>query len=169
MSESNTQVNREEAVEKIRATIEDRGKFMVTMLKHMRAAGVADAVTIVRNAAYELGVLDGKGLQGVKTASQLAHRLFTPITQDTFAAEIVEDGDDRAVVHIHYCPLVVGWHKAGLSPNEVNDICNLANTRDAGLASMLPLDMGFATRIAAGDNHCTFVISRKQTKPQLMT
>ncbi|MCZ7571301.1 MAG: L-2-amino-thiazoline-4-carboxylic acid hydrolase [Ardenticatenaceae bacterium] len=158
---SEATVNRDEAVTKIRATIEDRAKLMATMLKHMQAAGVADAETTAASAAYELGQMDGKNLQDVKTAGELAHRLFTPITQDVFDAQIVEDAEDRAVVHIHHCPLVVGWRTAGLDANQVNDICNLANTRDSGLASELPLNMGFSTRIAAGDGHCTFVITKK--------
>lgn len=152
----------DEAVNKIRSTIEDRGKLMATMLKHMKAAGIEDAEKIAGSAAYELGQMDGQGLKDVKTAGELANRLFTPITQATFSAEIVADSDEKAVVEIHYCPLVVGWQKAGLSPEEVNDICNLANTRDNGLASELPLNMGFTTRIAAGDNYCSFVITRKK-------
>jgi predicted hydrocarbon binding protein len=159
---SNFVFSDEEAVEKVRATIEDRGKLMATMLKHMKKAGVENAEGVAGSAAYELGQMDGQSLKEVKTAGELARSLFTPITLATFSAEIVEEGDTRAVVHINYCPLVVGWRKAGLSNDEVDSICNLANTRDSGLASELPLDMGFDTRIAAGDDFCTFVITKKE-------
>lgn len=158
----NKDFSQDEAVKKVQGTIEDRGKLMATMIKHMEAAGVEDVEKIASEAAYELGQMDGQGLKDVKTAGELAKRLFTPITLATFEAEIVEDGDDKAVVVIHNCPLVVGWKKAGLTPEEVDNICNLANIRDDGLASELPLNLGFTTRIAAGDSCCTFVITKKK-------
>lgn len=151
----------QEAIDRVRSTIEDRGNLFATMLKQMRTAGVENADEIATRAAFELGELDGDRLHDVKTAGELANRLFTPITLDTFAAEITEDEDNRAVVIIRYCPLVVAWRKAGQTPDEINHHCNLANTRDDGLASKLPLNLGFETRIAAGDEYCTFVITKK--------
>lgn len=82
---------------------------------------------------------------------------------ELFGKEIIEDTDDRCVLHFHNCPLVSAWKKQGLPPKRVDYLCNLANKGDFGKASCFRnVKLTIPKRLGGGDTYCELCIERKQ-------
>ncbi len=76
----------------------------------------------------------------------------------------VETGDDKCVVRFAgKCALVEGWEDMGLTPEEVEYLCEIACYGDYGYTDVLDLKGSFnCTSAQPGCEYCEFVIEKKK-------
>lgn len=84
---------------------------------------------------------------------------------ELFGKEIIEDTEDRCVLHFHNCPLVSAWRKQGLAPERVDRLCDLANKGDFGKADRFQnVKLTIPKRLGGGDAYCELCIEKREEK-----
>ena len=78
---------------------------------------------------------------------------------NVFGNEVAAVEKDRAVFRLNGCPLVEAWREAGLSPEEVVMMCNIAYQVDFGKFEGLGFSLRFDSRICEGHPCCELVVT----------
>ena len=78
-----------------------------------------------------------------------------------FGNEVVEAGNDGAILRLNACPLVEAWKEAGLEPSEIALMCDMAYAVDFGKYEGLGYILEFPCRIFTGGNYCQLNLQRK--------
>lgn len=96
----------------------------------------------------------------VHNAGEFAEHMAAPGPgQEAFNAELVEAGEDHAVVRFRFCPLVAAWKAEGLDDERIADLCRHACKGDQGRASNFPITLRFPKQLAKGDDCCELDIT----------
>lgn len=124
-----------------------------------------DIEKLTDDAIFSFGqeaVLDS---QGSEPRDFLKFMTVDKVFFELFGKEIIEDSEDRGVLHFHNCPLVSAWKKQRLSPERIDLLCNLANKGDFGKAACFQnVELTIPKRLGGGDDYCELCIERKRGK-----
>ncbi len=72
-----------------------------------------------------------------------------------FEMEVVAQDEERYHLDFHYCPLVSAWEKLGATPEEIQQLCDIAMEGDRGTADQFPaFTFSLGKTIAEGEEVC---------------
>ncbi len=84
---------------------------------------------------------------------------------EVFQKEVVQLEPEHSVARFHNCPLYTAWKNAGLPPERITYLCDLACKADFGRASNFSeVILTFPKRLAAGDDYCELDAKRKKSE-----
>ena len=144
-----------------RDAFENRAQMYWYIYDEMSAAvGAERATTIMKQAVFRRGLEVGRKYAAAAESGDLAAvgaifcdgspskgALFTP------GVEAMEDG--RLVLRMESCPLVDAWRKLGLTPEEVDRMCDISAAVDEGTFAGAGLSLTFLDRLGmAGSCRC---------------
>ena len=148
----------EKVVQEVRKAIEHRATWMYFLLKEARERGL-NWDEFARPAIWTTGCLGGQGRRG-KMADPDSLAEFTTIfagetSRKVFEMEVVAQDEERYYLDFHYCPLVKAWEKLGASPEEIQQLCDIAMEGDRGTADQFPaFEFSLGKTIAEGEGVC---------------
>ena len=166
MTKSYTQSEHDEIlVREIRKAIEHRATWMYLLLKEARDRGL-DWDEFARPAILQTGCLGGQERRGkMKDSDNLVEfaAVFPGETsRKVFEMEFLEADQDRYYIDFHYCPLVSAWEKLGATPEEIDQLCDIAMEGDRGIASQFPeFEFSLGKTIANGQGVCQIRFDKK--------
>lgn len=163
MAIKNDPTIKEKHVDDIRAAIGHRATWFYMLLDEARKRGL-DWDDFARAAVYRTGCLHGES-RFTKTANldHFAKEFANQLSRKLFEMDVVEATEDKLVVDFHYCPLVAAWKKLTDDEKEIDHLCDIAMDGDRGIVSQFPdFEFDIQERIAAGDNVCRLVFTRKR-------
>lgn len=141
-------------IEIIRGQIEQRAIWLALLSEEAEEKGL-DINEFGNNAIYKCGTMQGKTLtSGTTSFKMLKKNLFSFGARLMFEMKIRESTDDRLSIDFHYCPLVKGWQKMGLSDERISMLCDTAMCGDRGIASQFGGKLNLEKVIAKGDDIC---------------
>ena len=147
-----------------RNAIEHRATWMGLSYESGKEAG-ADIDRILRSAVARTGCLHGAAikekLSGQMNLEEFAALFLTPLGIKTFEMEIVSQTEDSLKIRFHYCPLVAGWLKAGIPPEDIPTLCDIAMDGDRKIAETVGAKFELGETIAAGNRTCELEFSRE--------
>lgn len=118
---------------------------------------------VQRKASVEMA----KGIQAQmedKTdIGDFVRKLFRgPLGYAAYEVDVVETGHDKVDLEYHFCPLVKAWQDAGLSDEEIAQMCDSAMVGDSITAETMGYDLDIQKTIARGDGVCKLVYTQKK-------
>jgi hypothetical protein len=142
----------------VRKAIEHRATWMYLLLKEARERGL-EWDEFARPAIFQTGCLGGlarrERMSDPNSLVEFAAVFPGETSQNVFAMEFLVKDDDQYQIDFHYCPLVSAWEKLGASPEEIEQLCDIAMDGDRGMASQFPaFKFSLGKTIAAGDEVC---------------
>ncbi|MBN2239542.1 MAG: L-2-amino-thiazoline-4-carboxylic acid hydrolase [Dehalococcoidales bacterium] len=155
----------DETVNVNRNQIEHRATWMGLSYIAAKETGL-DIEDILRSAVCRTGCLHGGRIKEKLTEpvklDEFADAFLTPVGIDTFEMEFKTKSEDTLEIRFHYCPLVSGWLKAGISEEDIPLLCDIAMDGDRNIASTAGVDFTLGKTIAAGDDVCEVNFYRKK-------
>jgi len=155
-----------EWLEEVRAAHEGRAAFYYAMFCELRDEFDEEtALKIIGKTCHKLGLKKSKTYKP-RLADDSAETFCTyfcyhgSVNNKIFemeAKQIISDGQDP-VAYLCRCPLVEGWEKQGVSPQDIEKLCKAAREFDYGTLEGLGLAGHFETLISKGDECCTLIV-----------
>ena len=72
-----------------------------------------------------------------------------------FEMDVLAVDEEKYYLDFHYCPLVSAWEKLGASPEEIEQLCDIAMEGDRGTADEFPaFEFSLGKTIAGGHAVC---------------
>lgn len=161
----------EKVIREVRKAIEHRATWMYLLLKEARERGL-DWDEFARPAVWTTGCLGGQKRRGKMTDPDSLVEFATVFAGETsrkvFEMEIMTQDEERYHLDFHYCPLVNAWEKLGASPEEIQQLCDIAMEGDRGIADQFPnLEFSLGKTIAGGEGVCEVRFDRKSERGRL--
>jgi hypothetical protein len=154
---NNPKIKDDEIVNINRNAIEHRATWMGLIYEAAKKSG-ANAEQILRSAVAKTGCLHGEIIKAkLKKPVQLdefAAFFLNPVGIKTFEMEVKVNTKDNLKIHFHYCPLVSGWLKAGISIEDIAKLCDIAMDGDRNIASTTGFGFSLGNTIATGNLTC---------------
>ena len=147
------------------SALQERARYLGLFFKHMSRE---DFDNYISKALFEYGELkraNTDGPYGEISTMVDALTQFDPISSCIDCSKVVEQSEDRAVLHMTGdCVLVKVWkEEMGFTDEEVAHICDVACNGDFGHADSLGLSLTFTHTMAhAGKPNCEAVITKKE-------
>jgi hypothetical protein len=162
---NNPSIVDDETVNVNRNAIEHRATWMGLSYSAARESGI-DSEPILRSAVSRTGCLHGglikdKLIEPVKL-NEFAEAFLNPVAIKTFEMEFKTNTADALEIRFHYCPLISGWLKAGISVEDIPKLCDIAMDGDRNIAETVGVDFSLGQTIAAGDKVCEVNFFRKE-------
>jgi len=152
-SESEKQI-----VLEVRKAIEHRATWMYLLLKEARERGLEwddFARPAVRATGWLHGVAKREKMQDPNSMREFASVFAAGTSRKVFEMEVLEADEERYYLDFHYCPLVSAWKKLGASPEEIEQLCDIAMDGDRGMAEQFPaFQFSLGKTIAGGHEVC---------------
>lgn len=146
--------NKLKLIQTIRGQLEQRAIWLA-LLKQEAASKGLDYNKFGEESITSCGVLQGGDLaQGSTSFKDLKKRLFSKGARIIFEMDLLECDDDKLSLDFHYCPLVKGWQKLGLSDEEIANLCDTAMCGDHAIARQFGGELQLGKVIAKGDDVC---------------
>ena len=147
--------------EAIRSAIEDRATWFYLLLKVAEEEGL-DQDKIAKKAITKYGKLKGESFKSVKTAGDFVTKLASGNNACAFDIEKLVVEENRGELKFGHCALLEAWKKLGCTPEEIRDLCKMANYGDYGILSCAEgLELEFPKMLARGDDYCHLVVTKK--------
>jgi hypothetical protein len=132
-----------------------------------KAVGKEQAIDIFKKGIYRRGIDIGRNFKefadkGDFKGLAAAFIKGVPCEGTLFTPKIQEANENGCTITFSGCPLADAWKDMGLSDEERDLICDVASAMDFGTFESAGLDLKFDGRLAAGDETCTLVISKKK-------
>lgn len=150
-----------------RAHAETRAAFgnRALMYLHIYEELVAEvgrerAIAVMKRAIHKRGLDVGRKYRDAASAGdlELVGRIFcegSPCGGTLFEPGIEERAEGRIVLRMTACPLVDAWRDAGLSPEEIDTLCEIAAAVDEGTFEGAGLELEFLDRLGKpGSTRC---------------
>jgi len=166
MEKTYTQSELDDIVTKeIRKAIEHRATWMYLLLKEAQDRGL-DWNDFARPAIHATGCLSG---QNRREKMEYPHSLaeFKTVfaagtSRKVFEMEVLAGDEEGYHLDFHYCPLVSAWEKLGASPEEIEQLCDIAMEGDRGMADQFPaIEFSLGKTIAQGYEVCEIRFDKK--------
>ena len=162
----NVPVNKEELVVEVRNAMEHRATWMYLLMKEARDRGL-DWDDFARKAVNATGCMHGKRLaaqvEDKSKMEQFSKVFAVGNSRKVFEMEILEEDEEKYYIDFHYCPLVSGWQKLGLSDEEIEHLCDIGMDGDRGIVSQFPdFDFTLGDTIAQGAPTCQVRFDKKK-------
>ncbi len=165
--ENTPSITDDEVVNVNRNAIEHRATWMGLSYEEAGKAGI-DAGRVLRAAVARTGCLHGaafkEALEGSVSLEDFAEVFLKPLGIKTFEMEIITKTEDELEIRFHYCPLVAGWLKAGIPPEDIPTLCDIAMEGDRSIAETVGLDFTLGETIAGGRPTCELRFYRNRGK-----
>jgi hypothetical protein len=122
--------------------------------------GAERAAAVLKRAIYARGVEVGLKYRDAAQAGDLVEvgRIFcegSPADGTLFEPAVERVEEDSIVLSMHGCPLVDAWKAAGLPPEEIDRLCEIAAAVDEGTFEGAGLSITFLERTGApGSSRC---------------
>jgi len=150
----------------VRKAIEHRATWMYLLLKEARDRGL-DWDDFARPAIRETGCLGGQQRREKMKNSDSMEEFTTVFAGGTsravFEMEVLAADAERYHLDFHYCPLVSAWQQLGVSPEEIEQLCDIAMEGDRGTADEFPtFEFSLGKTIAQGHAACEIRFDKKQ-------
>ncbi|MEG1509176.1 MAG: L-2-amino-thiazoline-4-carboxylic acid hydrolase [Clostridia bacterium] len=156
--------NKLKLLQTIRGQLEQRAIWLAVLSEEAKKNGV-DIADFGREAIFKCGCMQGKDLaKGSNNLKDLKKGLFSKGARMVFEMDIKESTEDKLSIDFHYCPLVKGWQKMGLSDEEIARLCDVAMCGDRGIASQFGAKLNLEKVIAKGDPICQIRFVRDEKK-----
>lgn len=145
-------------VQEVRKAIEHRATWMYLLLKEARQRGL-DWDEFARPAIWTTGCLGGQTrrqkMKDPDSLEEFASVFAGETSRAVFEMEVAAQDEKRYHLNFHYCPLVSAWEKLGASPEEIQQLCDIAMEGDRGTADQFPaFDFSLGKTIAEGEGVC---------------
>jgi hypothetical protein len=145
-------------VQEVRKAIEHRATWMYLLLKEARERGL-DWDDFARPAIHMTGCLGGQTrrdkMKDQSSLEEFSTVFAGEISRKVFEMEVLAADEERYHLDFHYCPLVKAWEKLGVSPEEIEKLCDIAMEGDRGTADQFPaFQFSLGWTIAKGDAVC---------------
>jgi hypothetical protein len=152
-------------VAEIRKAIEHRATWMYLLLKEARDRGL-DWDDFARPAIRTTGCLGGQSrrekMEDPDNLAAFADVFPSGTSKKVFEMEVVAQDEEHYHLDFHYCPLVSAWEKLGASPEEIDQLCDIAMEGDRGIASQFPdFEFSLGKTIAGGYAVCEIRFEKK--------
>lgn len=151
----------EQSRKETRAAFENRALMYYYIFDELTAeVGRDRAVDVMKRAIRRRGVEVGKKYEAAVRSRDLGEvaRLFcetSPCQGTLFEPGVEEAGEGRVVLRMEACPLVDAWRGLGLSPDEIDVLCDVSNAVDFGTFEGAGLDLRFLDRLGCeGSKRC---------------
>ena len=166
MPKTYTQEEHEKAlVAEIRKAIAHRATWMYLLLKEARERGL-EWDEFARPAIRQTGCLGGQArrerMKDPNNLVEFAEVFPSEVSKKVFEMDVVESDAAKYSLDFGYCPLVSAWQKLGASPEEIDQLCDIAMEGDRGIASPFPaFQFNLGKTIAQGETVCELRFERK--------
>lgn len=141
-------------LESVRGQLEQRAIWLALLSQEAEKKGL-DPEEFGQESIFQCGKMQGASLSGGSTSFKtLKKNLFSFGARLVFEMKIKEVSDDKLSIDFHYCPLVKGWQKMGLSDEKIALLCDTAMCGDRGIASQFGGKLNLGKVIAKGDDVC---------------
>jgi predicted ArsR family transcriptional regulator len=144
-----------------RAAFENRALMYAYVYEEMADdLGEERATELMKRAIHRRGLEVGRKYRAAVGAGDLeaVGRIFcdgSPCNGELFEPGIEEEGDDRIVLRMTACPLMDAWREAGLNPEELDHMCDIAAAVDEGTFEAAGLELTFLDRLGRpGSERC---------------
>jgi len=153
-------------VTEVRKAIEHRATWMYLLLQEARKSGL-DWDDFARPAIRETGSIHGL-LKKEKMSDPDSMEEFTNVfaretSRGVFEMEVLAADEEKYHLNFHYCPLVSAWEKLDASPEEIEQLCDIAMDGDRGVAGEFEdFDFSLGKTIAQGNEMCEIRFDKKK-------
>jgi hypothetical protein len=156
----------EQIVQEVRKAIEHRATWMYLLLQEAGKRGL-DWDDFARPAIRAAGCLGGKKrrekMQDPHSMEEFATVFGGGTSRKVFEMEVLAADENRYHLDFHYCPLVSAWQKLGVSPEEIEQLCDIAMEGDRGTADEFPaFEFSLGKTIAQGHPVCQIRFDKMQ-------
>jgi hypothetical protein len=170
MKKTYTQEEHEEIlVREIRKAIEHRATWMYLLLKTARERGLAwdeFARPAIRATGFLHGEQRREKMKDPDDLGEFATVFAAGTSRQVFEMEVLAADEERYYLDFHHCPLVSAWEKLGATPEEIEQLCDIAMDGDRGIASQFPaFEFRLGKTIALGHPVCEIRFERRK-KPE---
>jgi hypothetical protein len=166
MEKTYTQAEHEEIlVTEIRKAIEHRATWMYLLLKEAGERGL-EWDDFARPAIFKTGCIGGQSrrekMGDPNSLIDFAGVFPGETSQKVFEMEFLVQDEERYQIDFHYCPLVSAWKKLGASPEEIDQLCDIAMEGDRGTADQFSaFEFSLGKTIAGGHPVCQIRFDKK--------
>ena len=152
-------------VSEIRKAIEHRATWMYLLLKEARERGL-EWDDFARPAVFATGCLGGQSrrekMKDPDSMAEFATVFAGGTSRKVFEMEVLAADEKSYYLDFHYCPLVSAWEKLGLTPEQIDHLCDIAMDGDRGVADQFPaFEFSLGKTIAGGDEVCQIRFDKK--------
>ena len=152
-------------VMEVRKAIEHRATWMVLLLQEARKKGL-DWDDFARSAIRKTGCLGGQKrrekMENPDSMAEFATVFAGGTSRKVFEMEVLAADEEAYHLDFHYCPLVSAWQKLGISPEEIEQLCDIAMDGDRGTADEFPaFEFSLGKTIAEGHEVCQIRFDKK--------
>jgi hypothetical protein len=147
-------------------SIKNRALFYMNMYQVLSEEhGKKEAVRLMQKAVYKRGrqkaeqykkEVEGRDLKAMADAFLRGGAS----SLNVFGNEVVKVEEDIAVLRLNGCPLVDAWNEAGLSPENIITMCDIAYQVDFGKFEGMGFSLAFNSRICEGRPYCELIVGR---------
>jgi hypothetical protein len=132
--------------------------------------GADRAMTIMKQAVFRRGLEVGRKYREAAVAGDLAEvgAIFcegSPAEGELFSPGIESLEDGRLVLRMESCPLVEAWRSFGLSPEEIDRMCEISAAVDQGTFTGAGLGLEFLDRLGKPGS-CRCLLELKPTSAE---
>jgi len=153
--------SQKEFTDGIRSAIQDRATWFYLLLQAAEEEGL-DPDRIAHKALTKYGKLKGSNYKDVKSAGDFVTKLSSGNNTYAFAIEKLVVEENWGELKFGHCALVEAWKKLGCTPEEIQNLCKMANYGDYGILSCTEgLELEFPKMLAKGDDHCHVIVRKK--------
>lgn len=163
---NNPTIIHDDKVNAVRNAIEHRATWMCLMIDEAKKAN-QDWEEIARKAIKRCGCFHGKGfsdqLKDKSNLKEFAKVFVNDLGKKLFEMDVVELTDEKLAIEFHYCPLISGWKKQGMSDEMIEKLCDIAMDGDRGIGESLEnFQFGLGKTIAQGNPVCEIFFYKKK-------
>lgn len=138
----------------IRGQLEQRAIWLALLSEEAEKKGLPTE-DFAAAAISRCGDMQGAELSnGSNSFLDLKKRLFSWGARQVFEMEILEADKDKLSIDFHYCPLVAGWVKMGLSDEKIAKFCDIAMCGDRHIARQFGGELKLGKLISEGADVC---------------
>jgi len=121
--------------------------------------GEERATELMKRSIHRRGLEIGRKYRPAAHAGDLAEvgRIFcegSPCSGELFEPAVEEEGEERIVLKMSACPLMDAWRGAGLGPEELDHMCEIAAAVDEGTFEAAGLELTFLDRMGRHGAEC---------------
>jgi hypothetical protein len=150
--------NHDPITTEVRKAIEHRATWMYLFLKEARERGLAwddFGRAAVRKTGSIHGLLKKEKMGDPSSLEEFATVFAGETSRGVFEMEVVKQDRESYHLDFHYCPLVNAWQKLGATPEEIEQLCDIAMDGDRGVADQFEaFEFSLGQTIAQGHPVC---------------
>lgn len=152
----------DERTELLRSFIEHRATWYYYLIDEAEKNGLKEE-DFAREAIRRCGCFHGDNkFPETDSLKEFSESFLPEDIRNVFEMNVDVDKEEL-IVDFNYCPLVAAWLKLTDDEESIDQYCDIAMEGDRGIISTYDnFEFDLQKTIAAGDDHCRLVISKKE-------